>query len=121
MKQYNRSDHDLKGVELVFVGLASNVEYIYTKTGTRWIDLIQDLELGPGEYKLFKALAKACGLTEKQYKAIDMYYFQHDTISEIGAKVGISHQAVARLIKRGKAKLYPILRGLAETKRVANS
>lgn len=116
MKQYNRSDHDKQGVNLSYVGLASVVERIHAENGLDWTDLINDGDLGPKERRLFKNLAAACDMTEKQRETILLYCFDHLTLCEIAAKFGISQQSVSARIKGGKLKLYPLLKSFVAAK-----
>ena len=118
MKQYNRSDHDKREPKIAYVGLASVVERIHSENGLDWTDLVNDRKLGPKERRLFDNLCTACSLTEKQREAILLYSFDHYTLQEIAAKFGVSHPMVCKYIREGKFKIYPLLKTLAEAKKV---
>lgn len=45
-------------------------------------------------------------LSEKQYVAIELYYIQDLSLSEIGENLGISRQGAHDNLKRAEAKLY---------------
>ena len=47
-------------------------------------------------------------LSEKQFRALDMYYNQDMSLSEIGEDLNITRQGVYELLKRGEEKLLAL-------------
>ena len=49
-------------------------------------------------------------LTEKQKKAIYLYYYKKMTCMEIGASLGVTEQAVSKMINRAEARITKVMR-----------
>ena len=71
-------------------GLSGNFELLHT---------VIDSEL---------ALRQA-NLTERQKQVIGLYWFEDRTLSDVGAILGISYQAVADCVKQARNKLQKVL------------
>ena len=52
---------------------------------------------------------KQAELTDRQTKIFNLYHIQDLTLADVGARMGISHQAVADSLAQSKVKIQKIL------------
>lgn len=70
-------------------------------------DVAEEAEQAEERAVLMAAVAQ---LAPKQREVIELIYFQEKTQEQIAAELGISHQAVSRLLNRALAALKKILK-----------
>lgn len=55
------------------------------------------------------SLALEHELTPRQRETVELYYYQHLTVSAIAAEMGLSRSSVSRTLKRARARLHRVL------------
>ena len=59
-------------------------------------------EITTGDPRILVAII--AGLPDLEAKIIDLYYFQHKTMDEIGVEIGLAKQRVSEIHKRALSK-----------------
>ena len=104
-EKWAAQDHVHQSTHLVYVGGGAKLDYLALDSTLNLAEMQTDVRLGIYEWHY----VKKCGLTEQQMQVTWLYYWEKLTQEEIGIKLGISQQAVAKHVKYAKKKLIKIL------------
>ena len=87
--------------EIIYVGNSTDLEHLEQGSPMSLAEMQNGVELGEDEHEILQHV----GLSNREYTCLKSYFWDDMTQEEIAEMLDITQQAVAKYIKKGKAKL----------------
>ena len=104
--------------ELFFVDPAT-LQQLADNAPMTWAEIMNDGKVGNDEFVLFLKLSEPANLSMPEVILLYLYYWEKKTEPELEEMYNIPNQRISDMIREGKEKLYPHLKGFLRNKKLA--